>query len=100
MSIVVQFLSSEFNAIGIIGVILVLLAYLLLQINKLSQNSITFSLMNLLGSGLILLSLFYSWNLASVIIESAWLLVSLFGLSKAIHFFLHKKHHSASHHDK
>lgn len=85
MNIFLQFLSSECNVIGIIGVIFVLLAYFLLQIDKLDQERITYSFLNLLGASLILFSLFFTWNLASGVIEIAWLLISFFGLSKAIY---------------
>lgn len=83
-----HFLASSYNVIGIIGVIFVLLAYLLLQIDKLQQDSIAYSAMNLVGSVLILISLCYTWNLASGMIEIAWLLISLFGVSKAIYMRL------------
>ncbi|AKQ33599.1 CBU_0592 family membrane protein [Candidatus Coxiella mudrowiae] len=86
MGYLIRFLSEEFNIIGISGVLLVLLAYCLLQMNKLNQSSITYSLLNFIGSGFILISLYFSWNLASGIIEIAWLLISLFGLTKAIYF--------------
>lgn len=72
------------NFIGIIGVFFVLLAYLLLQTNKLSQSNLYFSLLNTVGSFAILFSLFFYWNLASFIIEGAWLAISLFGLIKSI----------------
>lgn len=91
MSIFLQFLSSEFNIIGMVGVIFVLLAYFLLQIYKLDQGSIIYSFMNLLGASLILFSLFFTWNLASGVIEIAWLLISLFGLSKAIYIHFQTK---------
>lgn len=91
MGIFLKFLSSEFNIIGIIGVTFVLLAYFLLQIYKLDQSSITYSFMNLLGASLILLSLFFTWNLASGVIEIAWLFISLFGLSKAIYMYCRTK---------
>ena len=68
------------NSIGIIGVTLVLAVYLLLQLNRLSQSSLVFSLVNLIGSVMILVSLCYHWNLASFIIEIAWLMISLFGV--------------------
>ena len=84
-----EFLARDFNAIGIIGVVLVLLAYFLLQINKLKQDSIIYSLLNLVGSFLILISLYFAWNLASGVIEIAWFLISIFGLIKA--FFCYKK---------
>lgn len=91
MGIFLQFLSFEFNIIGMIGVIFVLLAYFLLQIYKLDQGSIMYSFMNLLGASLILFSLFFTWNLASGVIEIAWLLISLFGLSKAIYIHFQTK---------
>jgi hypothetical protein len=82
-----SFFAKEFNTIGIIGVVMVLVAYLLLQIDKLPQGSITFSLLNFVGSIFILVSLYFTWNLASGIIEIAWLIISLFGLIKAIYFY-------------
>ena len=82
---VAHFLARQFNTIGIIGVILVLLAYLLLQLDRLGQDSILYSLMNLIGSVLILVSLYFAWNLASGVIEIAWFLISMFGLSKAVY---------------
>jgi membrane-bound ClpP family serine protease len=81
-----QFVIQNFNAIGIIGVILVLLAYFLLQIDRLKQDSVIYSLLNLVGSFLILVSLYFTWNLASGIIEIAWFLISVFGLVKAFYF--------------
>ncbi len=68
------------NFIGIVGVSLVLLAYFLLQTNTISNKEIGFSLLNLLGAILILYSLLYHWNLASVIIEIAWIIISIQGL--------------------
>ncbi len=84
------FLAKDFNAIGIVGVVMVLVAYFLLQIDKLSQDSITFSLLNFLGSIFILVSLYFTWNLASGVIEIAWLIISFFGLGKAVYFYYRK----------
>jgi len=73
------------NIIGLIGVILILTAYFLLQIDRVSPDSIIFSLTNTIGSSLILVSLFHTWNLASGVIEFAWLAISIMGLMKAIY---------------
>ena len=78
----VLFLSTYSNAIGIFGVGLVLLAYYLLMSNHVSSAHATYSLLNLAGAILILVSLYFHWNLASVIIEIAWILISLKGLYK------------------
>lgn len=88
---IAHFLAKQFNVIGMIGVVLVLVAYLLLQIDKLSQDSITFSLFNFIGSICILISLYFTWNLASGVIEIAWLIISFFGLSKAIYLYAKKQ---------
>ena len=80
------------NIIGVIGVILVLTAYLLLQLDRLSQDAISYSLLNVVGSILILYSLYFYWNLASGIIETAWLIISLYGLIKSIRLYQFKRY--------
>lgn len=73
-----------YDAIGIVGVGLVLISYLLLQIDRIEPKSVSYSLLNLVGAILILISLYFTFNLASFIIEIAWLLISAYGLVKAI----------------
>ena len=73
-----------YDVLGISGVVIILIAYLLLQIEKLSIQDWRYSASNALGAILILVSLFFSFNLASFIIEIAWLLISIFGLFKAL----------------
>ena len=72
------------NIIGVIGVIAVLFAYLRLQSGYMQFNGIYFLLINIAGSLMILLSLMFHWNLASVVIELAWLLISFYGLARTI----------------
>ena len=71
------------NAIGIIGVGVILMTYLLLQLGRLSADSLAYSALNLCGASFILFSLFFDWNLPSVIIESAWIIISVYGVIKA-----------------
>ncbi len=68
------------NVIGVLGVIVLLIAYFLLQIGKISQNHFIYPFFNLIGSLMILCSLFYAWNLSAVIIEIAWAIISLVGI--------------------
>lgn len=73
---------SDANTIGLVGVVMVLYAYFMLQIGRMPQDSVRYSLINFIGSVFILFSLIFYWNLASVVIEIAWLLISLYGLIK------------------
>lgn len=75
---------TPYDILGILGVVLILAAYLALQLEKLSSKSVLYSSLNAMGAALILLSLYFSFNLASFIIEIAWLLISIFGLFKAL----------------
>ena len=72
------------DAIGLIGVIMTLVAYLLLQISILHIDDILYSATNALGSLLILYSLFFHWNLSCFVIESFWLGISLFGALRVL----------------
>jgi membrane-bound ClpP family serine protease len=89
----INFLAAEANLLGIIGVFLVLLAYILLQTGKMKAAWISYSLLNAAGSGLILISLYFYWNLASGVIEVAWFIISLYGLIKSIYKHYHPKVH-------
>jgi hypothetical protein len=68
--------------IGLTGVSIIVTTYFLLQIHKLSSTDVKFSVLNIIGSLLILYSLLFNWNLPSVIIESFWILISLIGVYK------------------
>lgn len=79
------------NAIGIVGVTMVLLAYFFSQTGKLSIDSFLYSFSNLIGAVLIVFSLIFHWNLSSFIIEIAWFGISAMGL---VRVFLKKKQSS------
>jgi len=70
---------SWHDAVGAAGVSMVLLTYLLLQMEKLKAQSPAYSLSNALGALLVLVSLSHEFNLSAFVIESVWLLVSLYG---------------------
>jgi hypothetical protein len=74
---------TPYDAIGLFGVALILIAYGLLQLEKIDPKSVSYSALNFIGAVLILVSLYFAFNLASFIIEIAWLLISGFGLWKA-----------------
>ena len=72
------------NIIGIVGVVLILLAYLLTQAGKISPSELKFPIFNLIGASLVLYSLLFAWNLPSFIIEIFWVLISIYGIRRII----------------
>lgn len=68
------------DAVGLIGAALLMVAYLLLQINKLQSNGLAYSLLNAIGALLIVFSLLVNFNLAAFLIEVFWVLISLIGI--------------------
>jgi hypothetical protein len=48
-----------------------------------SAHGFAFPLINLIGSVLILVSLIYQPNLSAILIETAWAVISIFGLVMA-----------------
>ncbi|WP_086481554.1 CBU_0592 family membrane protein [Oceanospirillum sanctuarii] len=71
-----------FDLVGNIGVFLVVLAFYLLQTERITSRDIRYSLLNLTGAILLLISLLFNWNLSSVIIELFWIGISLIGIFK------------------
>lgn len=65
---------------GIAGVSLIVGSYLWLQIGRWATDSKLYSAANALGASLVLISLCISFNFSALLIESFWLVISLFGL--------------------
>lgn len=70
------------DAVGITGTILLLLAYFLLQAEKLKGTDWTYLYMNLFAAIFIIFSLFFTFNLSSFIIELFWVGISIYGIYK------------------
>ncbi len=77
-------LEKSSDGVGIIGVVLLLIAYYLLSTNKMSAQELNYQLLNFIGAVLILFSLFFHWNTASVLIETAWIIISLIGIYRIV----------------
>jgi len=65
---------------GLIGVTMLLWAYVLLQSQKAKFDDYVFLGLNAGGSFLIVVSLLREFNLSAFFIEAAWVPVSLFGI--------------------
>ena len=74
-------MTFEFHDIvGTVGVILIVAAYFLLQIGKMKNDSLLFSVGNGVGAALILFSLLFEFNAPAFLIEFFWLLISIIGV--------------------
>ena len=73
---------SWFDLVGNVGVLLMVIAYLLLQLETLSSSALSYLLLNTLGAILVIISLKFRFNLSAFLMEAFWLLISLYGLAK------------------
>lgn len=71
-----------YDVAGTVGVFIIVITYSLLQIERIKSDQLNYSLLNGLGAALILISLYYEFNLPSVIVEAFWLVISIFGILK------------------
>ena len=71
-----------YDFVGNLGVAMVLGAYLGLTLNKLRAGEPLYLLLNLIGSGLLLVSLLFAFNLSAMIIQVFWIAISLVGLAR------------------
>ena len=68
------------NTGGVVGVGLILLAYAGIHFDWFDPKRAPALLMNLVGSGLILLSMLRAFNLSAFLMEAAWAAMAAFGL--------------------
>jgi hypothetical protein len=76
--------NSWFDIAGLVGVVLIVIAYLLLQLGKLRSTAASYSLLNALGAALVMVSLYFAFNLSAFLMEAFWFLISLFGLVRTL----------------
>ena len=68
------------DLVGNIGVVVLMIAYLMLQLNKLRSDGLAYSLLNAIGASLIIISLLYDFNLSALLMEIFWVLISFVGI--------------------
>jgi hypothetical protein len=73
---------SVYDFLGNVGVFLIIISYLLLQLNKLESKDIKYSAMNFLGASLVIVSLIENFNMSALVIEVFWVGISIFGIVK------------------
>ncbi len=69
--------------VGNIGVAMMMIAYLLLQLNKLSAG-LVYSAVNALGASLVVVSLLVHFNLSAFLMEVFWVLISFVGIYRSL----------------
>jgi O-antigen ligase len=78
-----DFLLAISDAVGLIGVVIILVAYFFLSTGKWAAEGMLYQFLNFFGAWLILFSLYFHWNLSSVVIEVAWIFISIIGMYRA-----------------
>lgn len=71
------------DLLGLIGSITIALTYFANLQGLLKTEGWFYSLLNLTGAALILLSLCWAWNLPAAVMEGFWALISAYGLVRA-----------------
>jgi hypothetical protein len=72
------------NTGGVIGVLLVIVAYAGIHFDWFDPKKLAALLMNFIGSALILLSMIHAFNLSAFLMEASWAAMALYGLAKLI----------------
>lgn len=69
------------DVVGTLGVLMIVGCYFLIQIGKMASADLSYSLVNGVGSALIIASLMVEWNWSGFLIEFFWLLISIMGVA-------------------
>ncbi len=71
-----------YDWIGLLGSVLVVGSFFLLQSGRLSGTGLPYQLINIAGSSCILVSLFGGFNLSVALLQCAWIAISLYGIAR------------------
>ena len=72
-----------YDWVGLLGTVMILGAFALLQAGRLSGTGLAYQLLNLLGAGGVLVSLLGTFNPSVFLLEAAWMAVSLYGIARS-----------------
>jgi hypothetical protein len=68
------------DLVGNIGVLILVITYLMLQLNRLRSDALAYSVLNAVGASLIVVSLLFDFNLSALLMELFWVLISFVGI--------------------
>ena len=72
-----------YDWVGMLGTLMVLAAFFLLQAGRVSGTGIVYQLLNLFGAGGVLVSLLGQFNVSVFFLELAWILISAYGIARS-----------------
>ncbi|HTL13677.1 MAG TPA: hypothetical protein VL251_01090 [Thermomonas sp.] len=72
-----------YDWVGLLGTVMILGAFALLQAGRLAGTGLAYQLLNLLGAGGVLVSLLGTFNPSVFLLEAAWMAVSLYGIARS-----------------
>ena len=68
------------DILGNLGVSFIVGTYILLQMERMSGVSFTYSILNALGALFVIISLLHNFNLSGIIVQSFWMGISVIGI--------------------
>lgn len=71
------------DLLGNIGVLIILICYLLVHLDKIDTHSKSYSVANGVGAVFLCISLYISFNFSGLLMEFCWLLISIFGFYRS-----------------
>ena len=72
-----------YDWVGLLGTVMILGAFALLQAGKLAGTGIVYQLLNLFGATGVLVSLLGTFNLPVFLLEGAWVAISAYGIVRS-----------------
>jgi len=72
-----------YDLVGVLGTLMILAAFFLLQAGRMAGDGAAYQLLNLFGAAAVLVTLLGTFNVSVFVLESAWVLVSVYGLIRA-----------------
>lgn len=73
-----------YDWVGIVGTLLILAAFFLLQAGRLSGTGLVYQLLNLCGAGGVLVSLIGQFNVSVFVLEVTWVVISAYGIFRSL----------------
>lgn len=71
---------SIFTILGLLGVVIVLIAYGMMTAGKWAANSARYQWLNVIGTAGLLISLIGQWNLPAFVANALWILIGVVSL--------------------